>query len=335
MILRNISLKQYNSFGLEYTADSLISLRSEEDAISVIKNREALSDPMFVIGGGSNLLFTKFFNGTLLHPEMNKIHTEEENPDTVIISAEAGVIWDNFVEWTVNKGFSGLENLSLIPGTVGATPVQNIGAYGVEVKDNIEKVRAISLLDGSVREFSNKECSFAYRDSIFKNSLKGKFLVTKVFFRVATHPQFKTDYGSLNEEISKLGPLSLKTIRQAVIKIRKSKLPDPVLIGNAGSFFKNPVISSENTNELLNEYPQMPHYKEQSGGFKIAAGWLIEQCGWKGQRVGDAGTYEKQALVIVNHGKATGEDIVRFAESVEKSVSEKFGINLQREVEVL
>jgi len=335
MIQRDVSLKNYNTFGLDYKADCLISVKSEKEAISVLKKRESLKEQLFILGGGSNLLFTKDFQGTIIHPEIGGIKIAEQKSDHIIVSSGAGVIWDNLVEWTVNKGFGGLENLSLIPGNVGATPVQNIGAYGVEVKDLIEKVRAISMIDASVVDFSNSECRFGYRDSIFKGELKGKYLVTNVSFRLMTNPLLNIIYGSLKEETEKLGHASLRTVRQAVINIRRSKLPDPDLIGNAGSFFKNPVVTKSVAEIIRQKYLGVPCYDEPSGGTKMAAGWLIDQCGWKGIRKGDAGVHDKQALILLNHGKATGTDILKLSEEIKQSVSDKFGIELEQEVEVI
>jgi UDP-N-acetylmuramate dehydrogenase len=333
MVLRNISLKGYNTFGLDYRADKFISLLSEADAAETISTIDH-SNPVLILGGGSNMLFVSDFPGTILHPEIKGIATIERNEDHVIISAGAGVIWDDLVAWCVEKGFCGLENLSLIPGCVGATPVQNIGAYGVEIRESVHKVMAIRLADGLPWEFSNSECRFGYRDSIFKGELKGKFLITSVFYSLSTKQQFNLGYGSLNDEVHKLGPVSLKTIREAVIKIRRSKLPDPAVKGNAGSFFRNPVISNEKAAELKEKFPGIPLYNDTSGGMKVAAGWLIEQCGWKGKRSGNAGVHEKQALVIVNLGNATGREIFDLSESVKDSVMNKFGIGLQREVEL-
>lgn len=333
MILRNVSLRRLNTFGLDYKADRFISLKSEDEAAEIIKTIDT-STQSLILGGGSNLLFVSDFPGTVLHPEIGGTDIHERDKNHVIISAGAGVIWDDLVAWSVENGFGGLENLSLIPGCVGATPVQNIGAYGIEIKDTIVKVRAISMADGLLKEFSNTECLFGYRDSIFKGELKGKYLITRVFYSLSTRPQFNLGYGTLSDEALRLGPISLKTIREAVINIRRGKLPDPSVTGNAGSFFRNPVISGEKAAELKKTYPDIPLYNEPSGGMKVAAGWLIEQCGWKGRRAGDAGVHEKQALVIVNHGNATGKDIFNLSESVRISVGEKFGIDLQREVEI-
>jgi UDP-N-acetylmuramate dehydrogenase len=227
------------------------------------------------------------------------------------------------------------ENLSLIPGNVGAAPVQNIGAYGAEVRNVIEKVRAISLRDGSVKEFNNDECKFGYRDSIFKNELKGKYLITKVYFKLSAKPKVSLEYGSLKDEMNKLGSISLGNVRKIVISTRQNKLPDPAQICNAGSFFKNPVVQSAVADDLKAKYPKIPVFKDVSGSVKIAAGWLIEQCGWKGKKCGDAGVHDKQALVIVNYGNATGRQLYDLSEQIKKSVEEKFGISLEREVEIV
>jgi UDP-N-acetylmuramate dehydrogenase len=334
-IFKNISLKKYNTFGFGYKADCLILLKSEKEAISLLRGEISREKPLLIVGSGSNILFTGDFKGTILCPEIGGIKIEEQNQKDVLISAGAGVNWDNLVEWTVNKGFGGLENLSLIPGLVGATPVQNIGAYGVEVKDTIEKVRAVSTVDGTITEFNNNDCRFEYRNSFFKDKNKGKYLITKVYYRLATSPLLKLDYGSLNEEIKKQGDVTLKNVRQAVINIRRSKLPDPKIIGNAGSFFKNPVVSIHIAENLKKVYPQIPVYEDQSGGIKLAAGWMIDQCGWKGKRIGDAGVHDKQALVLVNYGKAKGKEIYYLSEEIKKTVCEKFSVELEREVEVI
>lgn len=335
MISRNVSIKKHNSFGIDHKADTLITITSEDEAISILKEKVNIKYPILIIGSGSNILFTKDFKGTLLHSEIDVIALEEEQNDNVIISAGSGINWDDFVEWTVINGYGGLENLSLIPGTVGASAVQNIGAYGVEVKETIYMVRAVSVDDGSIREFSNNECRFAYRNSIFKNSLKCKYLITKVFFKLAMRPLFHLNYGLLEEEVKKTGEPTLRRVRKAVIDIRRRKLPDPNILGNAGSFFKNPVVSNSVAEIIKNQYPKIPMYEEQSGGKKLAAGWLIESCGWKGKRIGNTGVHENQALVLVNYGNATGKEIYLLSEKIKKSVKQKFGINLEREVEIL
>lgn len=335
MIYENVSLKKFNSFGLNVRADHLATFKLEDNAIHFFRQHKGSDQNYLVIGRGSNVLFTGDFHGTIIHPEMEGITMEGKKGNDIIVSAGAGVVWDNLVESTVNNGLGGLENLSLIPGLVGATAVQNIGAYGAEVKDSIDKIRAISLTDGSVREFTNVECRFGYRDSIFKGELKGQYLITRVYFRLSTHPKLCLEYGSLKDEVNKLGSMSLGNVRKIVISTRQSKLPDPGMIGNAGSFFKNPVTTEPVVNDLKTKYPKLPVFRDHSGGMKIAAGWLIEQCGWKGKKIGDAGVHDKQALVIVNHGNATGKELFDLSEQIRKSVSEKFGIRLEREVEVI
>jgi len=334
LIRRNISLKPYNTFGLDYKADCLITIYTEEEAESLFRN-EKHHNPFFIIGEGSNLLFTEDFNGTIFLTDIGEIKVEEADSENVIISAGAGINWDRFVEWTVEKGYGGLENLSLIPGRVGAAPVQNIGAYGVEIRDTLIKVKTVSCIDGSVREFSNQECDFSYRNSIFKNSEKGKCLVTRIYLKLNLNPLLNLNYGSLKTEVEKLGKTDLRNVRQAVINIRRSKLPDPEQIGNAGSFFRNPVVDVSFAEAVKNEYPQIPYFMDPAGGIKLAAGWLIEQCGWKGKRLGDAGVHDRQALVLVNHGTATGKEIYGLSEMIRESVAKRFGVLLEREVEIV
>ncbi|MCJ7449424.1 MAG: UDP-N-acetylmuramate dehydrogenase [Bacteroidales bacterium] len=335
MILRNISLKPYNTFGLDYKANCLAELSSEEEAVDFLRDKKLCREPLLIIGEGSNILFTGDYKGTIIYAKIEGIKVDEQNDQHIIVSAGSGVKWNHFVEWCVNNGYGGVENLSLIPGLVGATPVQNIGAYGMEVKDTIEKVRTINISNGSVREFSNEECRFGYRDSIFKKDLKSKYLVIKVFFKLNTIPSFKIEYGSLKKEVEKLGEINLRNVRQAVINIRRCKLPDTEVFGNAGSFFKNPVVNKTEAENLFLKYPYIPHYFSFPGGIKLAAGWLIEQCGWKEKRIGGAGVYDKQALVLINHGNATGKDIYDLSEAIKQSVLRKFGLELEREVEII
>jgi UDP-N-acetylmuramate dehydrogenase len=337
MIYKNIPLKKYNSFGLEYMADCMIHIRTEKEATALFNETANMGKPQLILGGGSNILFTSDFKGTILYPELGGIKIEENDKGngSVIVSAGAGVNWDDLVEWTVAKGFGGLENLSLIPGRVGATPVQNIGAYGVEVSESIVKVKTISTDDGSQCIFGNEECGFGYRNSIFKKDKKNRFLVTRVYYKLTTSPSLNLFYDSLRQEVNMLGNENLRNVRQAVIKIRRSKLPDPELIGNAGSFFKNSVVTSSVAERLKKEYPEMPVYEETEGYKKLASGWLIDMCGWKGKRIGDAGVHEKQALVLINYGKATGKEIYDLSEEIRKSVNNKFGVDLEREVEVI
>lgn len=334
-VFKNISLKKYNTFGLDYKAENVIHLDKVKDALSLFKGEISFRKPLLVLGGGSNILFTCDYKGTIIRPDFRGIKIENEDGGFFVISAGSGIEWDKLVEWCVNRGFAGLENLSLIPGTVGATPVQNIGAYGVEVKDLIVKVKAINVHNGLIRIFSNKECEFGYRTSIFKNRLKDKYLITRVYYRLNINQLLNIKYGSLKEEVGKLGDQNLKNVRQAVVNIRRAKLPDPEITGNAGSFFKNPVVEAEIADCLKKEYPEMPLYDDLNSTKKLAAGWLIEKCGWKGYRSGDAGVHDKQALVLVNYGKAEGIEIQKLSESIKESVLEKFGISLECEVEVI
>jgi UDP-N-acetylmuramate dehydrogenase len=334
-INKNISLKPYNTFGIDYKADCIVRVQTEMEAIALFRGEIFCKKPLLIIGGGSNILFTGDFKGTIILPDFRRIRVEKPEGNDVIVSSGAGVLWDKLVEWAVNKGFGGLENLSLIPGRVGAVPVQNIGAYGAEVKDVIVKVKVISVIDGSVKIFTNEECRFGYRTSIFKGNEKGRYLITRVWFRLSVNPVFNLNYGSINEEVIKLGGTTLKNLREAVIRIRRSKLPDPEITGNAGSFFKNPVVGLHRAEELKKRFPGLPCYDDPSVGIKLAAGWLIEQCGWKGKRVGNAAVHEKQALVIVNAGGASGKEIFELSEKIRESVLEKFGIELEREVEVI
>jgi len=334
-VFKNISLIKYNTFGLDYKAENLLIINRIKDAIAIFKGEISIKKPLFVLGSGSNILFTSDFRGTIIRPDYKGIRIETEDKKQVIVSAGSGVIWDKLVEWSVIRGYSGLENLSLIPGTVGASAVQNIGAYGVEVKDLIEKVITINTNDGSVRVFNSDECEFGYRSSIFKNNLKGKYLITRVYYKLNINQLPNLNYGSLKEEVRKLGKETTANVRQAVINIRRAKLPDPEITGNAGSFFKNPVVPESLALKLLKEYPDMPQYNDIQGYKKLAAGWLIEKCGLKGKRIGDAGVHDKQALVIVNYSKATGREIYDLSELIKQTVADKFGIDLEREVEVV
>ena len=334
LIEENISLRPYNTFGLNYKAERIIHLHDDSDIRSVSKTINN-NKPYLILGGGSNLLFTGNYNGTLIHPMSGGVRILKHDNNSVFISAGAGIRWDDLVAWTVENGFYGLENLSLIPGNTGAAPVQNIGAYGVEVRNAIDRIETIRLADGKQVIFSNEDCGFDYRYSIFKGPEKGNYVVTRVFFRLSTDAELNLGYGGVKEEVLKLGEITLKNVRSAIIRIRKNKLPDPYVTGNAGSFFKNPVVPDEAAEKLRKEFPLMPQYPERKGFTKIAAGWLIEQCGLKGKRSGDAGVHEKQALVLVNYGHATGSDIYRLSESVRQSVKDQFGLDLEREVEIV
>jgi UDP-N-acetylmuramate dehydrogenase len=288
------------------------------------------------LGGGSNLLFISDFDGWIIHPNIPGIGQINEDRNHIYIEAGAGEKWDDLVDFSVKYDLGGLENLSNIPGKVGASAIQNIGAYGKEAKESIHLVKGIDLSDGKEILFSNEDCRFGYRDSIFKNELKGKIVVTSIVFRLDKFPEYFLDYGTLKAEAEKLGKINLSTIRQAVINIRGLKLPDPEKLGNAGSFFKNPVVTRDFTDSLRVQYFHIPVYETlQPDKVKIAAGWLIDQCGWKGFREGDAGVHKDQALVLVNYGKATGTEIYLLSEKIKKSVFEKFGVELEPEVNII
>lgn len=335
MVNINFQLKEYNTFALSAVASSFFSFRTEEELINLIHSGKTSEKKILILGGGSNILFTGDFDGLVIHPEIGGIEVEERNDKYVIVSAGSGIIWDDFVGWCVSNGFSGVENLSLIPGRVGASPVQNIGAYGVEAGNVITKVRFINLSDGVIAETEGKECRFGYRDSIFKHELKGNVIVTRVWYRLCLAPALNTSYGDVASETAMLGGVTLQNIRQAIINIRRRKLPDPAETGNAGSFFKNPVVTEKELTELLLKYPEMPHYDQADGGSKLAAGWLIERCGWKGYRSGNAGVHPRQALVLVNYGEANGKEITALAEKIRDSVESQFGIDLSYEVEII
>ena len=324
----NCSLADRNTFGMDVRADSLIDWASTDELKNALQDIEK---PVLMIGGGSNLLFMGDFKGTVLHSTISSIEIIGSTDDHVHVKVGAGVVWDDFVAWCCINGFWGVENLSAIPGEVGASAVQNIGAYGVEAKDVIDTVQTICLADGSERDFSNTECNYAYRQSIFKNELKGQYAVAYVIYTLSKVPQPRLGYGALEQEVERLGGPTLANIRQAVIAIRESKLPDPKVLGNAGSFFMNPVISEQEFNIIRSNYPDVPSYPAQ-GGVKVPAGWLIEKTGWKGRSLGPAAVYEKQALVLVNKGGATGADVKRLADTIIADVKQKFGITLSTEV---
>jgi len=332
IIKENISLLSYNTFGIDAKADYFIEYSSVEELQTALKSEIVKSNRLLHIGGGSNLLFMKDFKGVILHSAINFIKKVSEDADTVMLEAGAVVNWDDFVAYTVENGWGGVENLSLIPGEVGASAVQNIGAYGVEVQDVIIEVNAVEIETGESKIFSVEDCQYGYRESIFKKELKGKYIITSVVFKLQKQAQFKLNYQHLEAEVLKNGDINLQNIRQTIIAVRESKLPDPKIFGNAGSFFMNPVISKAHFNELLAQYPQMPHYFVSETEEKVPAGWLIDQCGWKGKQIGNAGVHDKQALVLVNKGGATGAEIVYLAEQIQASVKSRFGIELHAEV---
>lgn len=322
----------HNTFGIETYARDYVEYAScgqLHEAIPTLHH-----SPVLHVGGGSNLLFTKDFDGTVLHCNIKTVDRVADDNDHVWLRAGAGMTWDDFVAYTVRAGLGGAENLSLIPGEVGASAVQNIGAYGVEVKDLIERVECMSIADGTQRVFTNSECGYAYRDSVFKRELKGQYAVTHVTYRLSRHFTPRLEYGNIRSRIEEAGEITPQKVREVIMDIRKSKLPDPKVTGNAGSFFMNPVVSEERFRQLRADYPDIPFYTT-GGGVKIPAGWLIERCGWKGRSMGRAGVYSRQALILVNLGGATGSDIVALSEAVIHSVKEKFNIDIHPEVNII
>jgi len=332
----NFPLKNNNTFGISAIAKHYLTVSSPEDLIQFFKENNAEKDEKrLFLGAGSNLLFVNNFDGLVIRPEIQGIRLITENVDNVEVEAGAGVAWDHFVDYCVEKGWGGVENLSLIPGNVGAVPVQNIGAYGIEAESIITEVKGIDIKTLEIKSFIHNECKFDYRTSIFKEQLKEQFMVTSVVFRLSKQPKFHLEYGALEAEVCKFGEKNLQNIRKAVIAIRESKLPDPSKTGNAGSFFKNPVVSESVADKLKNSYPDIPLYPAGSGHVKIAAGWLIEKAGWKGKIVGKAAVHDKQALVIINNGNASGKEIFELSEMIVNNVLQKFNIGLEREVLVI
>lgn len=333
-IRENISLKALNTMGVDVKARYFCALHKLGGLKSVMQwKKEHPELPVLFLGGGSNMLFTQDYEGLVVHIQLKQREIIGTMGGYVYVRAGAGENWHDFVRWTVEQGYAGLENLSLIPGTVGAAPVQNIGAYGVEVKDCIEQVQAIDWQSAEIRDFTLPECQFAYRDSFFKSVEPKRWLIASVTFKLPVKPEWKLDYAGMQEQLEGK-ELTAENISDAVIAIRQSKLPDPAVIGNAGSFFKNPILPKSQWEQLKAAYPNLPSW-EQESGVKTSAGWLIDQCGWKGQRDGDAGTYEKHALVLVNHGQAQGKELWDFAQRIIASVEEKFGVTLEPEPSVL
>ncbi|MBE6273088.1 MAG: UDP-N-acetylmuramate dehydrogenase [Bacteroides sp.] len=331
-IFRDYSLLPHNTFGMDVKASVFIEYASVEELKKVL-SLYVKDNQWLHIGKGSNLLFTGDFSGIILHSAIKGYEVIHEDTNEVVVRVGAGEVWDDFVAMTVENEWYGAENLSLIPGEVGASAVQNIGAYGVEVKDLIVGVEAIEVSTGKESIFKNEECGYAYRESVFKSSLKYQYLVTHVSYRLKKTPCYHLDYGNIRLELEKQKVrLTLANVRQAIISIREAKLPDPKLQGNAGSFFMNPVISREHFDALLVDYPLIPHYEVDAESIKIPAAWMIDQCGWKGKRLGRAGVHDKQALVLVNLGGAVGAEVIALSEAIQKSVYEKFGINILPEV---
>lgn len=350
-IQKNISLKPFNTFGMDGTAKFFVEANTMEDLQSLWQDALWKAQKKLILGGGSNILFTQDFTGLVVKINLKGKTIIRENKDlqAVIVEAGSGENWHEFVQWTLEHNLGGLENLALIPGTVGAAPVQNIGAYGVEIKDRLVSVEVLEITTGKMRNFLRDELQLGYRDSIFKREAMGKYIITKVRFALTTEShQLKMDYGAIKSELEQMAVTpSIQTISQAVIRIRQQKLPDPGIIGNGGSFFKNPVISSEQYYFLQEQFIDMPGYeirdqrvdnKDQMVDiiqYKIPAAWLIDQCGWKGYRKGDAGVHENQPLVLVNYGQATGAQILALSQEIQSNVYEAFGIELEREINVV
>ncbi|WP_221394822.1 UDP-N-acetylmuramate dehydrogenase [Dyadobacter sp. NIV53] len=333
-IQQNVSLRNLNTFGLESEARYFVEAKSVDELAVILTDKNWNNFPKFILGGGSNILLTKNIDALVIHPDIKGIEKIRENDDHVWLHVGAGEVWHDLVMYCVASQYAGIENLSLIPGTAGAAPMQNIGAYGVEIKDVIETVEAISITTAEVRVFTWEECRFGYRESIFKKELKDQYIITGVVYRLNKKPVFNIEYGDIKKTLQEMNVanVSLRTISNAVIHIRQSKLPDPAQIGNAGSFFKNPEIEKSQFELLKNSFPTVPGYAVGNDKIKVPAGWLIEQAGWKGYREGQIGVHERQALVLVNYGEGTGQDIKMLSEKIQDSVEHKFGIRLSAEV---
>ena len=327
----NFNLKEHNTFGIDAKAERFVEYASEAELINFLQD---LKPPYMHIGAGSNLLFMDDYHGTVLHSAIKGVRIVDDTTDTVSVRVGAGEVWDDFVAWAVDHAYGGVENLSNIPGEVGASAVQNIGAYGVEAKDVIAEVELVDLADGSKHTVANADCHYAYRQSIFKNEWKGRYAVTYVTYTLSKHPTLKLDYGNIHAMLANVDNPTVADVRRVIIDIRNAKLPDPKIVGNAGSFFMNPVVSEDKFKEILSRFPDAPHYVVE-GGVKVPAGWMIEKCGWKGRSLGKAGVHSKQALVLVNNGGASGEDVMRLSEAICKDVLETFGVSIHPEVNVV
>ncbi|MET1055279.1 MAG: UDP-N-acetylmuramate dehydrogenase [Pedobacter sp.] len=339
LLKENISLKAYNTFGIDVKARFFAEIFNEEDLRELSLLPVFKESRLLVLGGGSNMLFTKDFGGLVLKVSIPGITAARspENEDQVLVTAGAGIVWNDLVNYCVEQDFAGMENLSLIPGTVGASPIQNIGAYGVELKDVFHSCTAFEIASGKLKSFDFAECHFAYRDSIFKNELKGQYVITGVTFRLNTQARINSQYGAIQAVLADRGIRrpTIADISKIVAEIRVSKLPDPSTIGNAGSFFKNPIVEKAEFEQIIKTFPDLISYPAGKTKVKLAAGWLIESCGFKGIVEGNTGTWKNQALVLVNHGQATGAEVYSFSEKIIDTVAAKFGVKLEREVNIL
>jgi UDP-N-acetylmuramate dehydrogenase len=329
------NLQEKNTFGLSVKANYYSSFTDVTELKSLLSNLPAKN--LMILGGGSNVLFTQNFDGVLLRNEIGGVEKIEETEKHVFLKVGAGVVWHDFVLYSIEQNLGGVENLSLIPGSVGASPMQNIGAYGVEIKDVFHELEAYHIETGEVHTFNNESCQFGYRESVFKRALKNQYVILNVTFKLSKNPVINTSYGAINDELSAMGVEhpTIKDVSDAVIKIRQSKLPNPAEIGNAGSFFKNPVVANTHVDKLKERHPNMPVYPIDENSSKIPAGWLIEQDGWKGKRFDKYGVHAKQALVLVNYGGASGTDILNLSEQIIQSIEKNFGIKLEREVNIV
>lgn len=337
-IKSHVDLSPYNTLGVSATASKFIDIHSKNELLKLFEEGFFHKFPPFVLGGGSNILFLDHPSQPILKVSIQGKEIIQKNPNHVKVKVGAGENWHQFVTWAIEHNYGGVENLALIPGTVGAAPIQNIGAYGVEFEQVFDSLELFDMRDGTFKTFDHQACKFGYRDSVFKQELKGEVIVTSVTLKLTTeNHDIEDSYRSLQTYLTEKGVEnpSIEDIYKAVIDIRTAKLPDPTLIGNAGSFFKNPVVSTAQFEKLQNRFPEMPYYKLDDQEVKIPAGWLIEKTGWKGKRVGDVGTYENQALVIVNHGNATGSEILSFSKQIQESVEDEFDIQLVPEVNIV
>ena len=336
LLEENVSLKSFNTFGIDVSASIFANVTTETALREVLQSDVSKNKPLLILGGGSNILFTRDFPGLVVKVSIPGIEVSESENE-IFLTAGAGIVWNDLVMFAVKNGYAGLENLSLIPGTVGASPVQNIGAYGVELKDVFFSCQALAIADGSSRTFNIADCQFGYRDSVFKRALKGQYIITSVTFKLSKNPKLNVQYGAIQAELERrqINNPGIADIAKVVSEIRVSKLPDPATIGNAGSFFKNPIVDRQSYERVKAEFPALVSFPAGEDAFKIAAGWLIEQCGFKGMVSGETGTWKNQALVLVNHGHATGAEVYSFSERIIESVASKFGILLEREVNIL
>ena len=336
-VVKNISLKNLNTFGVDVKSKYFVEVYSEEELKQVLNSEDYSNQQKLILGGGSNILFTKDFDGLVIKNSISGIKLLDKDKNTVIVEAGAGVIWDELVKYCIDKNIGGIENLSYIPGTVGAAPIQNIGAYGQELEETFYELSGIYIDTCETKNFNKSECSFSYRNSIFKNELKNKFVITSVRLKLNRNPDVNLSYNPVKEEVENrnIKHPTIKDIRKIVIDIRKNKLPDPAEIGNAGSFFKNPVITKEKFNDLEKEYPGLKYFFADEYNVKIPAAWLIEKCGWKGKRIGNAGTHKIQPLVIVNYGNASGKEIYEISTMIKNDVQTTFNITLENEVNIL